>query len=68
MKVYVFVTLYHGVEEETRVFRRTKDADSLYRKFAKTCGVPYHRKLKDYDWSAVGLLGLVDGVRGRRVI
>jgi len=53
MKVYVFVALRDGIEEETRVFRKAQDADKCYEDLAEKLGLVYDKEMQDYNWSDV---------------
>ena len=53
MKVYVFVALRGGIEEQTRVFSRPEDAVRHYEDLAKRLGLAYDEEMQDYNWSDI---------------
>jgi hypothetical protein len=51
MKVYIFVSTWRGLEEETGVFRHPRDANEYYANFAERHEVPYDEQIEDYNWN-----------------
>ncbi len=51
MKVYVFVSVWRGVEAETRAFGDKNRVIECYRSFAKKLDLAHDKDTGDYDWS-----------------
>ncbi|MDD5244589.1 MAG: hypothetical protein PHU49_11300 [Syntrophorhabdaceae bacterium] len=51
MKVYVFVSVWRGVEAETKAFSDQKKVVGHYKNFAEGLGLTYDKDVRDYDWS-----------------